>query len=186
MTGYWIRYLYVIQQITHFFMSVGCCGTTSKMLLYGVGCLWSIFEKIEPRSRPVGPKSKPAVVGLYRRCLGGALTHTTVELKEDIAVGPRSRPYTLEPSPKHAERGCPRRRGKLECTVRRPTVVEGSSGKCHRGQQCREGPRAATVERWRSSSEAESGLGEAMPRGPTQHEARRRGSGGCGWPLRLG
>jgi hypothetical protein len=62
------------------------------MLLYSVICQPALknifFKKIEPRSSPVGPRSKPTVVGPHHRCLGGALTHAAVEPKEVVAVEP--------------------------------------------------------------------------------------------------
>jgi hypothetical protein len=93
------------------------------MLLCDIDCLCqptpkiNFFKKTKLRSRPVRPKSKPTVVGLRHRCLSGALTHATVELKEAVTVEPSGLDLGLAP--------WSHRRSALKEVV---SIAEGSSG----------------------------------------------------------
>jgi hypothetical protein len=90
------------------------------------------FSKIkkshEPRSRPVGPKSKPAVVRPPRRCIGGALAHAAVEPKEAVIIelsGP-----DLGPAPwSHHRRG----------SVSKEAIARAEGGHCPAGRLDEEG-----------------------------------------------
>jgi hypothetical protein len=63
-------------------------------------------KNTEPRSRPIGPRSKPAIIRPCRRCLGGALAHATVEPKEAVTVEPSG--PDLGPTPRSHRRSAPK------------------------------------------------------------------------------
>jgi hypothetical protein len=47
-----------------------------------------IKKTLEPRYRPVGPRSKPVVIGQRHRCLGGACAHAVTALEESAPALP--------------------------------------------------------------------------------------------------